>query len=335
MPRTTPHPPVLDFDPQAPAPLLMAVTRFDGSHPGVHQPPHTHRFFEIIYIESGRGTHRMGDVVANAEPGDVFIVAPGETHDPRGLATVCGYVLLFSAHAVDARLTDADLAFAHGNSPEVGSFRFLRRGGHGGAPLHVPVEERGVWRLRLESIANELEAQAPGYEELTRAELRIILLHCARLAALADVPAAEAGNRLISDALRFIDDNYRRPITLADVAKAVKRSRAYLTDRMHRDTGQTVGAWITERRMAEARRLLLETDMDVARIARSVTFLDGPYFRRLFKRMHGMPPGEWRAARRREASRMDGLATGFPPGHERPRPGSARLPQAEAPAPTH
>ena len=316
MPRSATRPLVLDFDPAAPAPLRLAVTPFDGSHPGVHQQPHSHRFFEVIYIDSGFGTHRMEDVSATAEPGDVFIISPGETHDPRGLATVRGYVLLFSAHAIDPRLTDADLAFADGATPSVGAFRFLRRGAHGGAPLRVPPDEREVWRLRLESIATELQAAAPGYEELTRAELRILLLHCARLVAAAGVPTTDGSRRLITDALRFIDDNYRRPITLVDVAKAVKRSRAYLTDLMHRDTGQTVGAWITERRMAEARRLLLETDMDIARIARSVTFLDGPYFRRLFKRMHGMPPGEWRSARRREASRTGSLAHGFAPAAE-------------------
>src|SRR5688572_24259414 len=173
MPRSATRPLVLDFDPAAPAPLRLAVTPFDGSHPGVHQPPHSHRFFEIIYIDSGSGTHRMGEVTATAEPGDVFIISPGETHDPRGLATVRGYVLLFSAHAIDPRLTDADLAFADGATPPVGAFRFLRRGAHGGEPLHVPLEERDAWRLRLDSIAAELETQAPGYEELTRAELRI------------------------------------------------------------------------------------------------------------------------------------------------------------------
>ena len=310
MPRPTSHPPVLDFDPTSPAPLHLAVTPFDGSHPGVHQPPHSHRFFEIIYIESGRGTHRTGEVEAVAEAGDVFVISPGETHDPRGLATVKGYVLLFSGHAIDPSLTTADLAFAPDPAPTVGPFRFLRSGVHGGEPLHVPPEEREAWRVRLQSIADELAAGAPGYEELTRAELRVLLLHCARLAASA-APASEDGSsRLIGEALRFIDENYRRPITLADVAKAVKRSRAYLTDRMHRDTGQTVGAWITERRMAEARRLLLETDIDITRIGRSLTFLDAPYFRRLFKRIHGMPPGEWRAARRREASRSGALGSG-------------------------
>lgn len=313
MPRSPSRPVVLDFDPAAPAPLRLAVTAFDGSHQGVHQVPHSHRFFEIIYVDSGTGVHRLGDVEAPAEAGDVFIISPGETHDPRGLSTVRGYVLLFSAHAIDPRLTDADLAFANGATPSVGAFGFLRRGAHSAAPLRVPVEERNGWRLRLESIAAELDAKAPGYEELTRAELRILLVQCARLVAAASQDANGVASCLVSAALRYIDDNYRRPITLVDVAKAVKRSRAYLTDRIHRDTGQTVGAWITERRMAEARRLLLETDMDIARIARSVTFLDGPYFRRLFKRMHGMPPGEWRAARRGEAARTDSLATGFAP----------------------
>ncbi len=284
-----------------PAPLRLAVTPFDGSHPGVRQPPHSHRFFEIIYIESGRGTHRTGDVDAVAEPGDVFIVSPGETHDPAGLATVQGYVLLFSAHALDPRFTDADLAFPDVATPETGALRFLRRGAHSGMPLRVPADERSSWALRLQSIADELARRAPGYEELTRAELRVLLLHCARLAASPDELQGDGSSRLVGEALRYIDENYRRPITLADVAKAVKRSRAYLTDLLHRETGQTVGAWITERRMAEARRLLVETDFDIARIARALTFLDGPYFRRLFKRMHGLPPGEWRAARRAEA----------------------------------
>src|SRR5688500_3548829 len=318
MPRSATRPLVLDFDPAAPAPLRLAVTPFDGSHPGIHQPPHSHRFFEVIYIDSGAGTHRMGDVSAPAEPGDVFIISPGETHDPSGLATVRGYVLLFSAQAIDPRLTNADLAFADGATPAVGAFGFLRRGAHGAAPLRVPAEERNSWQLRLESLAAELDAKAPGYEELTRAELRILLVQCARLVASASQGANGVASCLASAALRYIDDNYRRPITLADVAKAVKRSRAYLTDRMHRDTGQTVGAWITERRMAEARRLLVETDLDITRIAHSLTFLDGPYFRRLFKRIHGMPPGEWRAARRKEALRTGALSHGFPPAATEP-----------------
>jgi len=191
MSRRHAHSTVLDFDPASPAPLRLAVTPFDGSHPGVRQPPHSHRFFEIIYIESGHGTHRTGDVEAAAEPGDVFAVSPGTTHDPSGLATVQGYVLLFSARALDPRFTDADFAFTDDATTATGAFRFLRTGAHSGMPLRVPAEERGLWRARLQSIADELTRRAPGYEELTRAELRILLLHGARLAAPPDHLAAD------------------------------------------------------------------------------------------------------------------------------------------------
>ena len=296
MPRRLAQPPALDFDPTIPAPLRLAVTRFDGSHPGVRQPAHTHRFFELVYVDSGRGVHVTGAEEFAIGPGDVMIIAPGEVHDPAGLSTIEGYVLLFGAAAIDPRLTDADLAFGIAPPRELAPFAFLRPGSHGHAPLHVPPDDRRTWRDRLDTIARELSCRALGYDELARAELRILLLHCARLVAqLRPTPAPES--RLLAEALRYIDANYRRPITLADVAKGVGRSRAYLTDRVHRETGRTIGAWITERRMAEARRLLAETDWEVGRIARTLTFVDDHYFSRLFKRLHGMTPSAWRNAR--------------------------------------
>jgi AraC-like DNA-binding protein/quercetin dioxygenase-like cupin family protein len=297
MPRRHVLPPALDFDPTIPAPLRLAVTRFDGAHPGIHQPAHTHRFFELVYVDSGTGVHRTGELEFSVDAGDVIVIAPGEVHDPRGLATVEGYVLLFGAAAVDSRLTDAELAFGMAPSRDLAPFSFLRAGAHGHEPLHVPAPERPAWRERLETIARELSARALGYDELARAELRIFLLQCARLVAQSR-PGLATESRLVCEVLRYIDANYRRPITLADVAKGVGLSRAYLTDRVHQETGRTVGGWITERRMAEARRLLAESDWEVGRIARTLTFVDDHYFSRLFKRLHDMTPSAWRTARR-------------------------------------
>jgi AraC family transcriptional activator of pobA len=296
VPRSTAAPLILDFDPGIPAPLRLAVTRFDGSHPGVRQPPHAHRFFELIYVDDGRGSHCTGEVEIDVGPGDLIVIAPGEMHDPAGLASVQGWVLLFGARAIDASLTDADLAFAVAPPRHLAALRFLRPGAHAHEPLHLPEHERAALCERLQSIARELDEKRLGWEEIARAELRIVLVQCARVsAAQRPGPEGEGASRLLEEVLRYIDANFHRPISLADVAKAVHRSRAYLTDRVRRDTGRTVGAWITERRLAEARRLLLETDWDVGRIARSLTFHDGDYFARLFKRHHGLAPGAWRA----------------------------------------
>jgi len=68
----------------------------------------------------------------------------------------------------------------------------------------------------------------------------------------------------------------------------------HLTTVVRRRTGRTVQEWIIERRMAEARSLLTDTQLPVAEIARRVGMPDPGYFSRLFRRTNGASPREWR-----------------------------------------
>ena len=65
-----------------------------------------------------------------------------------------------------------------------------------------------------------------------------------------------------------------------------------------RKTGRTVLEWITERRMAEARKLLVGTDLPVEEVGRRVGYGDAGYFARTFGRAHGATPLGWRRAGR-------------------------------------
>ncbi|WP_242040242.1 helix-turn-helix domain-containing protein [Anabaena subtropica] len=103
---------------------------------------------------------------------------------------------------------------------------------------------------------------------------------------------------LLSHVFRFIETNYHNSISLREVAEAVSRSPAYLTDLVRRETGKTVLCWIVERRMVEARRLLLETDHSVEQIAEAVGYLDRRHFGRQFLRFHNTTPQTWRKSHR-------------------------------------
>ena len=72
----------------------------------------------------------------------------------------------------------------------------------------------------------------------------------------------------------------------------------HLTTVARRKTGRTVQEWIAERRMAEARRLLVETDLAVEEVGRRVGYGDPVYFVRSFGRAHGATPLGWRRAGR-------------------------------------
>ncbi|MBH8565199.1 response regulator [Nostoc sp. CENA67] len=92
----------------------------------------------------------------------------------------------------------------------------------------------------------------------------------------------------------FIEANYHQAITLCDVAVAVGYSPAYLTNRVAKQTGETVNSWIIKRRMAQARFLLQNKHHTVEQIAQALGYQDVSHFSRQFRQHHGLPPDTWR-----------------------------------------
>ena len=82
-----------------------------------------------------------------------------------------------------------------------------------------------------------------------------------------------------------IEQRFRGPLSLSDVAEAVHLSPGHLTTAVRRQTGRTVQDWIVQRRMTKARRLLVETDLGAAEVGRRIGYPDATYFSRV------LPPG--------------------------------------------
>jgi YesN/AraC family two-component response regulator len=98
----------------------------------------------------------------------------------------------------------------------------------------------------------------------------------------------------LKEVFDFIEAHYHQGITLCDVAVAVGYSPAYLTNRVARQTGETVNCWIVKRRMAGARFLLQNNNQTVEKIAKVLGYQDVSHFSRQFRQHHGLPPQAWR-----------------------------------------
>lgn len=100
----------------------------------------------------------------------------------------------------------------------------------------------------------------------------------------------------------FIEANYDQPISLNEVAKTFNYSAAYLTSLVRRLTGKTLYQWIVQRRMFQARYLLISSNKSVRRIAEAVGYSDTGHFIKQFNQIHHQPPQSWRNSQRQLAS---------------------------------
>ena len=88
--------------------------------------------------------------------------------------------------------------------------------------------------------------------------------------------------------------NLSEPITTAVLAKALGMNRTHLCERFVRETGMTVNAFVTAVKMDEAKRLLAVTKKSAVEIAEYLGYSSQSYFVKVFKKIHGVTPGDFR-----------------------------------------
>lgn len=288
--------PLLGFAHSA-GPPGITVHRWSGGAPpdgGPVRGTHAHDFLLLTYIERGSQVRRLDGREWRLAEGDAFVVAPGAVVGPDGAAAggvpehPVVWTVGFPAEAVDPGAA-APLVSWRGH-PLLAAFVGSHRGG--GQRLPVPAGDRAEWLARLTALRSELADRRDGHVEAARALLTLVLVALSRLQD--DVPA-ESADPLLAAVFEVIEARFRDPISLRDVAAHLGRTPGHLTTVVGRATGRTVQQWITERRMREARRLLVDTDLTVAEIASRVGYRDAGYFGRRFRAAHGTSPVAWRS----------------------------------------
>lgn len=98
----------------------------------------------------------------------------------------------------------------------------------------------------------------------------------------------------IKTPVKFIQQNYRQPITVEKLANLAFLSISALERRFKKHLTKTPKQYINEVRLENARRLLVETNKPIAEIGYEVGFSDHSYFSKQFKKLFGQQPSETR-----------------------------------------
>jgi len=96
--------------------------------------------------------------------------------------------------------------------------------------------------------------------------------------------------------LQYVDEHYREEMNLSDLSEHLHINPNYVSQLFRKETGVTLGSYVTGKRIADAKELLLTTKKSVADVAEESGFNDYFYFMKTFKKHVGMTPGRYRSS---------------------------------------
>ena len=106
-----------------------------------------------------------------------------------------------------------------------------------------------------------------------------------------------AGSFIVKTALKYMKENYKQKITLAEVAEKTYVSQWHLSKLLNGHTGKSFSELLNHIRIEEAKKLLKDPSFRIGDISEEVGFLDVAHFSKVFKKLEGISANEYRNSR--------------------------------------
>lgn len=239
--------------------------------------PHFHDCHQIILILKGEAELQVNGKALTAKGGDIMIFSRYENHSVAiRSAKYERYVLhidptvINKSSPVYSLLTDRPEGFC--NIVNVSK------------AMHEAVDAfKRILREHqsLESLAEEME-------QLAVKQLLITVCRCTPL------DLGTVTDETVTDIKRRFEENCGEPFSLNALAKQYSISASSLSHRFREVTGVSVMGHLMSCRIARAKQLLAETDMDIGLIVEKCGFSDNSNFSRTFKARIGVSPTDFR-----------------------------------------
>ena len=246
---------------------------------------HAHQFIEIAILNCGTLEHKRfipGEEVycEQLTAGDIIAFMPGECHEfSQGKNSSILHNFDFSPELI-AREWEKLVKLP-------GLDRIVRER----KTLHIPAEQRERIFSAIQRIQKEFFQQQIGYE------LILPGLLCDLLTQIGRIPVQQEQtprNPHIISAIKYIQRNYQKTITLDNIAQSAGVGRTYLCRLFKEELNTSVWDYVNRTRIEQA-KFYIQTaqNITVYEIAARCGFEDSSYFARIFRKYEGISPREY------------------------------------------
>lgn len=98
----------------------------------------------------------------------------------------------------------------------------------------------------------------------------------------------------------YIKTHFMEDISMGEAARAIGYSEPYFCKMFKQQHGQNFTSYLTDYRINEAKKLLEKPNVIVKEVGARVGYGDSNYFTKVFKRLEGMNPSEYRMTKLKE-----------------------------------
>ena len=251
-------------------------------------------YFDICFVVSGSGIHRVLDREIPCRAGDICIVSPGVSH---------AYFVADKNDSLNVRRIKFNINDWFGDEISDKDKSDYCYGVFAGNPIIAYATLNSYMRDRLYALFDYIECeimeQGSNWRELVKGYLSNLLISMGRYINSAiknfSFISSKVWNTVNAaiDIIRFEYTDYQ--ITLEYIADRLYLSKSQLSRFFKQVTGITFSEYLHGIRIQKVCELLLAEDESIDEIARKCGFHNMAAFYKLFNSVKGMTPGEYRA----------------------------------------
>lgn len=101
---------------------------------------------------------------------------------------------------------------------------------------------------------------------------------------------------VVAQAVQYINDNYFEELTLTSLAKRFNVESSYFSKLFRQETGSNLMLYIAKKRIEKAKELIKEQKNNLTEVAFMVGYDDYTYFSKVFRKMTGKSPRDYRGS---------------------------------------
>lgn len=255
---------------------------------------HVHNFFEVNYVMTGTCRMIFENEVRSLKTGEFCIIAPCSRHD----VTIDDNSVVLSLMLRETTFETTFFKLLAQEDLLAAFFRSILYSGKEAANYMLfSTDNSEDIRNAIKDIF--MECHVSDTYSNTCAISRIHLLFSLLLRRYADTiqfydrqqNAGEHSN--FTQVLKYIQKEYQS-ISLSELSEVFHYNPAYMSRLIKKNTGRTLLDILTDLKMTKASDLLLHTSLNIEEVATLSGYQSVDHFSRLFKKLHGLSPREYR-----------------------------------------